>query len=73
MYSFLSFVQIFLANGFYEKLGLPKLLLYALVAMNEDMQRGITVMPQDIILAKLTPPGVESSIMALSQTIIILN
>lgn len=41
--------------------------------MNEGVERMLTLLPSDIIVAKLTPPGIESSMMVLSKTVIIFN
>jgi len=43
------------------------------IAINEGIERSLLGIPLHIILAKLTPPGIESSLMALSNTILNLN
>lgn len=66
--------KVCLATRFNTAIGIPDLLLYFLSGtFAMTLERTMTIMPSHIILAKVTPPGIEASMIALSTTIIQVN
>ena len=60
--------------GYHEKLGIPTIVLYTLgggVAQNFEI--GFTFFISLVIVSKLVPPGIESTMYSLSVTFIVLN
>ena len=73
-YIFGESVNLLLASRYNQKLGLPDLLLFFLGgAIAGVIQRGFTFFPSIIMVSKMIPPGVESTMYSLSITIIALN
>lgn len=67
-------INAFLTLGYHKSLGIPTVLLYALggsVAQNFEI--GFTFFISLVIVSKLTPPGIESTMYSLSVTFIVLN
>ena len=67
-------LMLLLALRVNSSLGLSDLLLYLLTgSFAEAVERMMTIIPSFIIMAKIIPPGVEGSMVALTATIINLN
>lgn len=67
-------INLFLHLGYHEKLGIPTIVLYTLgggVAQNFEI--GFTFFISLVIVSKLVPPGIESTMYSLSVTFIVLN
>jgi hypothetical protein len=55
-------------------LGIPDVLVFLIAGpIAQTLERGLTILPSQIIMSKLIPPGVEASMMSFSATIISLN
>ena len=72
-YVLFNLIGFCLANQWNLKFGIPNKFLFVFISINEGIERSLLGIPLHIILAKLTPPGIESSLMALSNTILNLN
>ena len=72
-YVFFNFISFCLACQWNLQWGIPNQFLFVFIQINEGIERSLLGIPLHIILAKLTPPGIESSLMALSNTILNLN
>ena len=67
-------INLFLASRHNLDLGIPDLVLFFLGgAIAGVIQRGFTFFPSIIMVSKMIPPGVESTMYSLSITIIALN
>lgn len=67
-------INLFLHLGYHETLGIPTMVLYTLgggVAQNFEI--GFTFFICLVIVSKLVPPGIESTMYSLSVTFIVLN
>lgn len=67
-------INAFLHLGYHEKLGIPTIVLYTLgggVAQNFEI--GFTFFISLVIVSKLVPPGIESTMYSLSVTFIVMN
>ena len=67
-------LMLLLALRLNSSIGLPDLFVYLLTgSFAEAVERMMTIIPSFIIMAKIIPPGVEGSMVALTATIINLN
>merc|ERR1712100_961650 len=72
VYSFIG--KLLLASGCTQAIGLPNFPVYFFTgAFVGPLERGLTMLPSTILLTKMIPKGVESTLVALSGTIIGLN
>ena len=63
-----------LAEGWSQSVGLPNWLVYFISgAFLGPFERLLTMIPSNVIVAKMIPQGVEASMLALSNVIIQLN
>lgn len=74
IYVVANFVKFALAIGWTQQLGLPNFPVYFVSgALASSFEHSLMLMPAHIIVSKLIPGGVESTMMAVSHTIINLN
>ena len=74
MYVYSYFGKLALVSGWTKKLGLPNFLTYfAVGALVGPLERSLKSLPGSILLAKMIPKGVESSLKAISNTIMNLD
>ena len=68
------FGKLSLAEGWAQAIGLPIFPVYFLSgAFLNSFERVLVILPSKILLAKMTPRGIESSVMALSDSIVMMN
>ena len=73
IYAFGTAIGICQAVRWTAQLGLNEAFTYIFVGFMEHLEHALTMMPSIILTAKLTPPGIESTIMSLSLTIVRVN
>ena len=67
-------INTVLALGLNKKLGIPNLLLFMLGgSIPSSLEHGMTMFVSMIMVAKMVPPGIESTMYSLSLMIIGLN
>ena len=63
-----------LALGWNKAVGIPDLALYLLGgSIAATLEKGFSFFPSFVLVSKMIPPGIESTMMSLSTSIIILN
>lgn len=71
--AFLFSVTFIMAKQWNLLMGIPHEYVYTVSFFMESIELSLIMMPARIIIAKLTPPGIESSLMSLSASIIGFN
>ena len=73
IYAFAGIIGLSLSLRYTYELGISDSFLFVFMGLMESLEHGLTIMPSDILVAKITPLGSEGTIMSISKTIISLN